>query len=886
MTGADGAGSPASTASSTRSGYTGEDGFEISVAAGDAEALARALLAEPEVKPVGLGARDTLRLEAGPVPLRPRHRHRHHAGRGRRSTGRSRRCAAGGARAGGFPGAASAERQLAERRAPRKRVGLSRSSARRCAKAQPHRRRRRRHAIGDVTSGTLGPSVDTAGRAWATCRARSPRAGTQLDAEVRGKRHADAGRAAAVRRRTATSAAERAASSRRPESQRHDPYKYTDDHEWIDAGDADVGDRRHHRHAQDALGDVVFVDLPKRRHDLHARAKSPASSNRSRPRPTSTCRSRRDRRGQRGAARRPVARQQRPAGQAGSSRSARATAELDGADGRDRLRQARQEPTPDPRRPTIDKDRCSMSALKPSAELETRAEFVARHIGIERRRRARMLSVDRRAARRATDRRRSCRASIARASADATCRRRSARPRRWPSCTRIAGTEPVFKCFIGQGYYGTHTPRVILRNILENPAWYTAYTPYQAEISQGRLEALLNFQTMVCDLTGMAIANASMLDEATAAAEAMTLATAQRQERRATSFFVAGDCHPQTIEVVRTRAEPLGIEVVARRPADDRRRSRRGDCFGVLLQYPATSGADARPARPIVAQAHAARRACHRRGRPAGADAARAAGRTRAPTSSVGIDPALRHADGLRRPARRLPRLPRRVQALAAGPAGRRLASTRTASRPTASRCRRASSTSAARRPPRNICTAQVLPAVVASMYAVYHGPEGLKRIARRVRRLHRAAGRGPARSWAARSRTAAFFDTLTVDRRRRRPTILARARSACAASTCAASTATAHVGISLDETTTRADVEALWRALRAGRRCADRRHFERGIDAADPGRRCAARTRLPRRIRCSTAPQRDRDAALPAPPGRQGPGARPQHDPARLAAR
>ncbi len=156
----------------------------------------------------------------------------------------------------------------------------------------------------------------------------------------------------------------------------------------------------------------------------------------------------------------------------------------------------------------------------------------------------------------------------------------------------IARRNQVFRSFIGQGYYGTLTPKVILRNILENPAWYTAYTPYQAEISQGRMEALINFQTMVADLTGMEIANASLLDEATAAAEAMTLAK-RSAKSKSNVFIVAGDCHPQTIEVVRTRAEPLGIEVKVG-VAPDLMKS--GDYFGVLAQYPSTIRTDPRHA--------------------------------------------------------------------------------------------------------------------------------------------------------------------------------------------------------------------------------------------------------------------------------------------------
>jgi hypothetical protein len=229
-----------------------------------------------------------------------------------------------------------------------------------------------------------------------------------------------------------------------------------------------------------------------------------------------------------------------------------------------------------------------MPTALPLGDLENPSEFIARHIGISAADEAHMLSVIGEASRRALIDSIVPR-SIARA-----------RPMELPAAVTeaaalaelkaMAQKNQVLKSFIGQGYYGTHTPGVILRNILENPAWYTAYTPYQAEISQGRMEALVNFQTMVTDLTGMAIANASMLDEATAAAEAMTLAR-RSVKAKGDVIVVAGDCHPQTIEVIQTRAKPLGLTVKLANSAQEWAEALAGDdYFAVLAQYPSTSG--------------------------------------------------------------------------------------------------------------------------------------------------------------------------------------------------------------------------------------------------------------------------------------------------------
>ena len=272
--------------------------------------------------------------------------------------------------------------------------------------------------------------------------------------------------------------------------------------------------------------------------------------------------------------------------------------------------------------------------------------------------------------------------------------------------------------FIGAGYSDCVTPPVIQRNILENPGWYTAYTPYQAEIAQGRLEALLNFQTMITDLTALDIANASLLDEATAAAEAMTLCHAVVGGRD--TFFVSEMCHPQTIEVVQTRAKPLGIQVISRQ-------SRNlfdftDTVFGVLLQYPATDGAII-DYEPFIKSAHAA-------GALAIVAADILALTLLRPPGEMGADVAVGNTQRfgvparLRRTARRLFRDARSIQTPNAradwsafptmppdAPAYRLALQTRE------QHIRRDKATS-------NICTAQVLLAVMASMYAVYHGPK------------------------------------------------------------------------------------------------------------------------------------------------------------------
>jgi glycine dehydrogenase len=366
---------------------------------------------------------------------------------------------------------------------------------------------------------------------------------------------------------------------------------------------------------------------------------------------------------------------------------------------------------------------------------------------------------------------------------------------------RIATKNRVMKSYIGQGYYGTYTPGVILRNVLENPAWYTAYTPYQPEISQGRLEALLNFQTMVTDLTGMDIANASMLDEATAAAEAMTLC-ARSVKGEAKVFAVADDVLPQTLDVVRTRAKPLGIEVQVM-PADQLSNTA---AFGVLVQYPGADG-ELRDYRGLAA-------AVHQKGGFVVAAADLLALTLVASPGDWGADVAVGSAqrfgvpmgfggphagymavrDALKRS------MPGRLVGVTVDAQGQR--AYRLALQTREQHIRREKATS-------NICTAQVLLAVMASMYAVYHGPQGLERIARRTHRLAAILKSGLQRLGFT-VPTRDFFDTLVVATGERTREIAERA----VAAGMNLRRAGTSLGVSVDETTTRADIESLWLAF------------------------------------------------------------------------
>ena len=463
----------------------------------------------------------------------------------------------------------------------------------------------------------------------------------------------------------------------------------------------------------------------------------------------------------------------------------------------------------------------SQTPTTPLAELENATEFVARHIGPDSADEAVMLSAIGAASREAL-----VSALVpenilrgqAMAIPDAITETEAL-----AELKAVASKNKVLKSFIGQGYFGTITPGVILRNILENPAWYTAYTPYQAEISQGRMEALLNFQTMVTDLTGMAIANASMLDEATAAAEAMTLA--QRMGKsKSRIFFVADDVLPQTLEVVQTRAKPLDIEVLvgpAEQAADK-------DCFAALFQYPGVTG-QVRVLKPLVDAIHA------RAGlvivaadllaltllqAPAEFGADIACGNTQRfgmPMGCGGPHAAyLATQDALKRS------LPGRLVGVSVdshgAPAYRLALQTRE------QHIRREKATS-------NICTAQVLPAVIASMYAVYHGPEGLRRIARRVASFTAVFAAG-LKLRGVDVVNAHAFDTLEIATGPQTDAVLARA---VAAGMNLRRAGAATVSVSFDETSTRADVQALWGLFAPGQVAPSFDAYEQGIELRLP---------------------------------------------------
>ena len=368
---------------------------------------------------------------------------------------------------------------------------------------------------------------------------------------------------------------------------------------------------------------------------------------------------------------------------------------------------------------------------------------------------------------------------------------------------RMSERNKVFVSMIGLGYYGAKMPSVILRNVFEHPGWYTAYTPYQAEISQGRLEACMNFQQMVMDLTGMKIANASMLDEGTAAAEAMAMAH-RVCKNKSNTFFVAEDCHPQTIAVVKTRGRSLGFEIVEGDPFADLEKL---DAFGVLMQYPGTTGR-VRDITPVI-------EAAHEKGALATVASDLLALAVLKPPGEMGADIVVGssqrfgvpmgyggpHAaffatrDSLKR------QMPGRIIGVSVDSAGR--PALRMALQTREQHIRREKATS-------NICTSQVLLAVLAGFFAVYHGPDGIKTIARKVHRMARILAQG-LRHMGFDIETEAFFDTLTVVVPGQAGAIAARAREQRINLRIIDPD---RLGISLDETSRRKNVETLWKVF------------------------------------------------------------------------
>ncbi|MDF4899836.1 aminomethyl-transferring glycine dehydrogenase [Vibrio parahaemolyticus] len=363
---------------------------------------------------------------------------------------------------------------------------------------------------------------------------------------------------------------------------------------------------------------------------------------------------------------------------------------------------------------------------------------------------------------------------------------------------QFANQNQVKRTFIGQGYYNTFTPNVILRNVLENPGWYTAYTPYQPEISQGRLESLLNFQQMVIDLTGMEIANASLLDEATAAAEAMTLCK-RAGKSKSNVFFVADDVHPQTIEVVKTRAKFIGFEVLV----GSLESLPEQDVFGALVQYPSTTG-EVRDLTDIIAKAQANKTLVTVATDLLASTLLKPAGEMGA---DVAIGSAQRfgvpmgyggpHAAFMATRDKHKRTMPGRVIGVSIDAKGNQ--ALRMAMQTREQHIRREKATS-------NICTAQALLANMASFYAVYHGAEGLRTIARRTHHMTAILAAGLTKGGFELAHNS-FFDTITINTGEKTQDLYTKALAA----DINLRVLPGKLGISLDETTTVADVEALF---------------------------------------------------------------------------
>jgi len=368
----------------------------------------------------------------------------------------------------------------------------------------------------------------------------------------------------------------------------------------------------------------------------------------------------------------------------------------------------------------------------------------------------------------------------------------------------IAQQNELKRSLIGMGYSDTLTPNVILRNVLENPGWYTAYTPYQPEVSQGRLEAILNYQQMVLDLTGLDLANASLLDEATAAAEAMTLCKRMSKAKKANAFLVDEQLHPQTINVIQTRAEPLGYDVIV---GDVEALLDQHEAFGVVVQYPGTSG-ELRDFTPLIEKAHGQKAlVCAaadllslvllKSPGEMGADIVfGSAQRFGVPMGYGGPHAAFfATRDAYKRS------VPGRIIGVSVDTRGN--PALRMAMQTREQHIRREKATS-------NICTAQVLLANMATFYAIYHGPEGLKTIAARIHRLTDLLAAGLKQKGVTLAHDS-WFDTITIEAGTERDSLY---QAAAAAGFNLRKRGDEQLGISLDERSDRAEVEALWTAL------------------------------------------------------------------------